>query len=382
MTPMPVSTSGTWSRTRTVSGATAGIFDEWDRALRIRGCEKPSRAAYAELPDWEERLGAYEWKLPEDLHPDNFVGDLASWWIEQHDKRWWNNTEQLDKPLFLQIGFPGPHPPYDPIDRYIDRYIDKDLPIVDPPEESLGEQPQGLQALRRSMLANNPDAIRHLEHPTKEQRHLQRAYYLANVTMIDEKIGQIIEALERNGYLENAVVVFTSDHGDSLGDHGHSQKWNMYDEVVRVPTLFWSPDRFPQGRTVTDQVELFDIGPTILELAGVEPRPWMEAVSLMPLITNAPEAKGREYVFAEHARDDYLPTIDFMTMVRGGGWKLVHFAGEREGQLFDLENDPTELHDLWNDPAHAGKKQELLGELREWLVRSNVKTHGWPGTWR
>ncbi len=358
------------------------FFDEWDRGLRIRGYDRPKRDGYAEWPDWEERLGAYEWQLPADLHSDNFVGDMAQWWIEEHDKRWWKNTEQLEKPIFLEIGFAGPHPPYDPVPEYIDKYIDKELPIVDPSESSLEDQPQGLRALRRTMLENNPDSIRHLENPTREQRHRQRAYYLANVSMIDTQIGRILDTLERKGYLENAVVIFASDHGDSLGDHGHSQKWNMYEEVVRVPNVFWSPKAFPKGKRVDELVELFDIGPTILELAGVEPPEWMEATSLLPLIRGDEGAHGKEYVFSEHARDDYLPTIDFMTMVRSKDWKLVHFAGEAEGQLFDLSKDPEELHDLWSDPGHSEKKSELLAALREWLVRSNVVTHSWPNRWR
>lgn len=362
-------------------------FDEWDRALRIRGVEKPTRATYAEWPDYEERLGAYEWNLPEDLHPDNFVGDMAKWWIEQHDKRWWDapalargsshDPTVLQKPLFLQIGFPGPHPPYDPVPSYIEKYANKQLPIVDTPQEAIDRQPQGLRKLREIMLERNPDAIKHLANPTQEQRQRQRAYYLANVSMIDTKIGEILQTLEDNGYLDNAVVIFTSDHGDSLGDHGHSEKWNMYDESTHVPAIFWSPKWFTKPRRVDDLVELFDIGPTILELAGVQPPDWMEARTLMPLLEEVPGAVGRDYVFSEHAKDDYLPTIEFMTMVRDKKWKLVHFAGEDEGQLFDLEKDPNELEDLWGNPATKEQKNQMLAVLREWLVQSNVRTQRW-----
>ena len=227
----------------------------------------------------------------------------------------------------------------------------------------------------KGVLDNNPDAIRHLAQPTREQRLRQRKHYLANMTMIDEKIGVILDSLERNGYLDNAVVIFTSDHGDSLGDHGHSQKWNMYEEVVRVPTLFWSSGGFEGGRTIDDLVQLIDIGPTILDLAGVATPDSFEAVSLLPMLAGDPDAHGRRYVFAEHARDDYLPTIEFMTMVRDERWKLVHFAGEDVGQLFDLESDPYELDDLWGDPGHEDEKQRLLAALREWLIESNVRTH-------
>ncbi len=193
--------------------------DEWDKALRARGLTKPSRATYAEWPDWQERLGAYEWPLPEDMHPDNFVGDLAIWWLDYQPKT---------APLFMSLGFPGPHPPYDPVESYAAPYLEKDLPIQDFTEAEIAAQPATYRATREKMLGYNPDAVCHLENPDREQRHRQRAYYLANVTMIDEKIGELIEALERNDYLDNTVIVFISDHGDNLGDHGHSQKFTFY----------------------------------------------------------------------------------------------------------------------------------------------------------
>ena len=353
------------------------FIDEWDKALRIRGYEKPSRATYGKWPDWEERLGAYEWRLPADLHPDNFVGDFAAWWLDRQKARWWNNEGQTDKPIFLQVGFPGPHPPYDPVPEYAKRYVDKDLPIIDPTEESLEEQPEVMKKLREYMMKNNPDSIRHLANPTPQQRLRQRAYYLANVSMIDAQVGQVLDALERNGYLENAVVVFTSDHGDSLGDHGHSQKWNMYEEVVRVPLLFWRPGHYGPNICVNELVQHFDIAPTILEIAGVAVPEWFEASSLLPFLEGDPASQGREVVFSEHGRDKPLADIDFMTMVRRSRWKLVHFAGDKEGQLFDLDEDPFEFRNLWDDPESSSVKRLLLDDLREWLISSNVRTHTW-----
>ena len=143
-------------------------------------------------------------------------------------------------------------------------------------------QPDGLKKLRATFIERRPDAVAFDPHASHERRHRQRAFYLANVTMIDEKIGQIMESLEAKGYLENAVVIFTSDHGDCLGDHGLNQKWSMYDIVTRVPAIVWSPGRFGAGRTVDALCQWFDLGPTILELAGVQPDPSMEARSLLP----------------------------------------------------------------------------------------------------
>ena len=146
---------------------------------------------------------------------------MATWWLETKPKP--------DGPLFLEIGFPGPHPPYDPVPRYVEPYMARDLPIAEVTEGDLGGQPGVFEAMREHNAEVDHDSIVHLLDPTPAQRKRQRAYYLANVTMIDEQVGRMLETLDARGYLDNAVVIFTSDHGDCLGDHGHSQKWTMYD---------------------------------------------------------------------------------------------------------------------------------------------------------
>jgi arylsulfatase A-like enzyme len=193
--------------------------------------------------------------------------------------------------------------------------------------------------------------------------------------MIDAKVGELLAALEEQGYLENAVVIFTSDHGDCLGDHGHSQKWTMYDTITRVPAIVWAPGRFAGGRLLDQLCSLFDLGPTVLELAGLEVPQEFEAESLLPALKGQ-AWPGRDAVFAEHSRDGLLPT-DYMTMVRTAQWKLVHFVDEPFGQLFDLVNDPAEVLNLWDDPAHMDRKQELLRTLLAWRIRSGLTTKDW-----
>ncbi len=343
-------------------------FDEWDKAMHARGLVKQQRELYRHRADYRDRLGAFEWELPEELHSDMFVGDLATWWLRTKPK--------LDGPLFMEIGFPGPHPPYDPIPRYAEPYLERDLPLPRVAQAELVGQPPALRAMRAHNAEVDHDSIVHLLDPTPEQQHRQRAYYLANVTMIDEKIGAILQALDDRGYLDNAVVIFTSDHGDALGDHGHSQKWTMYDVITRTPTIVWSPGRFEGGRRVDALCQMMDIGPTILELAGVPIPSSMEAISLGPALRG--EAwEGRPYVFAEHGRDGILRETEFMTMVRSRDWKLVHFLDAPEGQLFDLAHDPDEQHNLWDEPTADEKRRDLLGVLREWRIRSAYHTRGW-----
>ena len=130
-----------------------------------------------------------------------------------------------------------------------------------------------------------------------------RAYYAANVSMIDKQVGEIMEALDEQGYLENSIVIFTSDHGDCLGDHGHIQKWTMYDIITRVPAIFWAPGALllPVTR-FSELCQWMDIGRTVLELAGVEPAESVQAQSLLPALRGEPW-QGRDLVFAEHPTD-------------------------------------------------------------------------------
>ena len=350
------------------------FFDRWDLALQAQGLVKQQRVLYRQREDYGERLGAFEWELPENTHSDFFVGDLATWWVETKPK--------LDKPLFLEIGFPGPHPPYDPIPRYAEPYLERDLPLPQVTQEELDAQPSAQKELRDHNTRIDHDSVCWSKNPTREQLHRQRVYYLANVTMIDEKIGGILGALDEKGYLENSVVVFTTDHGDCLGDHGHIQKWTMYDIITRTPLIVWAPGHFQGGRQIDTLVQQIDIAPVIMELAGVDvPDSWA-TVSLMPLLRGEGLENPRECVFAEQARDGILTHTEMMTMVRSKDWKLVHYLGNQDGELYDLNNDPGEHVNLWDAPAHRERKEEMLSVLRDWLMRSNLQAGEWAVPWR
>jgi arylsulfatase A-like enzyme len=254
------------------------------------------------------------------------------------------------------------------------------MPEVD--DDEIASQPAAFQAMRIHNSEVDHDSIYYLLDPTREQQYRQRAHYYANMTMIDEKIGQVLDALEDKGYLDDAVVIFTSDHGDALGDHGHSQKWTMYDIITRVPTVVWSPGRFTGGRVIDGLCQMMDLGPTILDIAQVPVPDNFEAISLVQALEDDAEWRGREVVFAEHGRDGILQETEFMTMVRTKKWKLVHFVDDEFGQLFDLVNDPDEKENLWDNPQYAHKRQEMINLLVEWRIRSAYHTRTWSAAWR
>jgi len=363
-------------RTRNFADRDEEFYDEWDKYLENEGVRKPSRELYSKREDFEESIGAFKWPLEERYHSDVFVGNMAQWWLR---------NRKADSPFFLEVGFPGPHPPYDPVGKYVKDYMEKDLPLPHIAKDEIESQPSPQHDYRREMMQykgskeRGPhDAVHWEKFPSKDQLHRLRAYYYANVTMIDEKIGQILKVLEEKGYLENSIVIFTSDHGDALGDHGHIQKWTMYDSIVNTPLVVWAPHLFEGGVRKDALVQQFDLAPAILEYAGLDvPDSW-NAKSIRPLL-EGDSSELRDYVFSEHGKDWYDRVwrpegVDFMTMVRSEDWKLVHYLGIAEGELYHLKSDEKEERNLWKDDRYNDKKRELLDVLREWRIRTEYES--------
>lgn len=346
--------------------------DEWGKHLLLNGKNRPCNRR-SEYEDWIDRHNAVEWEWDEDLHSDAFTGNMALGWLKT-----WNS----DKPLFLEVGFPGPHEPYDPPKRFLDLYAAEDIPGPAYREGELADNPPQHQAHVDHFRYNKEqDAQIDLTNATDDEIREMRRHYCANVTLIDEKVGEIVSALEEKGMLENTVIIFTSDHGDSLGDHRVPYKWLMYDSITRVPFIVADYRREAQNKKTDDLVSLMDLGPTILNLADTPPPPYLEGRSLSAHLTDSDLARGRDYVFCE---DNYL------VMIRSRTHKLVYYIGQSYGELYDLQADPDELQNVWDDSAYADVKTELHLSLLDWFAASNYQNGGykegrrkyeprWPG---
>ncbi len=338
----------------------AEFTDEWESYMQNEGIEKQRRELYRKRDDYKQSLGAFAWEQAEDSHSDFFTGNKAIEWL---------NNYRNDQPFFLEIGFPGPHPPYDPVPSYLELYNEIDIPIAKVLESDLEGQPNALKALRQHTVDVDHDSIVHQLDPSDEARLRQRKHYLANVTMIDHALGKITKCLEKNNLSKNTVVIFTSDHGDCLTDHGHSQKWTMFEQITHVPLIFSGPS-IKQNTRVSELVQWMDIGPTILDLAGCE-SPKMEAISMLPALQGG-HWQGRDYLFCEQVGDMVLTEVKFMSMIRSKKWKLVHYLDSEEGQLYNLTDDPAENENLWNHEMHQSQKELLLSELLNWRVESQL----------
>jgi len=184
-------------------------------------------------------------------------------------------------------------------------------------------------------------------------------------------VGRLLAALQRTGQQRDTVIVFTSDHGEMLGDHGLLLKvCRFYEGLARVPLVWWAPGRFAPGRRSDALVELIDIFPTLLELAGLPPPERTAGRSLLPILSAAaPPPEHREAVRSEYYRAlggrpgapggaRFAGT--YATMLRDRRHKLVVYHGTLVGELFDLHADPGEFDNLWDSPGHQDVKAALL----------------------
>lgn len=296
---------------------------------------------------WNDHAaGAY--RLDEKLHPTTWTGQTACTLIHNYNNK---------KPLFLKISFARPHSPYDPPERYLDMYEGKNIPkpiagdwcteyagCLDP-----------LKAAADAPFGNFGD-----EYAVNSRRH-----YYANITFIDDQIGQIVAALKDRGMYDNSIICFTSDHGDMLGDHYHWRKTYPYEGSAHIPFVVKWPANLVKtvsnGTKVEEPVELRDFLPTFIELAGGAVPPDMDGSSLLKLVQGKAE-EWRKYIDMEHATC-YSPDNYWCALTDGKMKYIWRFQTGKE-QLFDLKKDPRELVNCAGKPDYI----ELQKELRELMA--------------
>jgi arylsulfatase len=251
------------------------------------------------------------------------------------------------RPFFLWCGFCGPHGPFDPPEPYRSMYRPADVPL---PLELEGwpswREKWDEPLIRRAV-----------------------AYYWAMVSCIDDRVGAILRALERARVLDETLVVFTSDHGEMLGERGRMGKSVFYDSVLRVPLVVRPPRSSPGRAGSTDALtEAMDIAPTILDYAGVPIPPGMSAHSLRPLIEERRDDTG--LVHSEYVHND---RSDWSKCVRSRTHKYVRWFASRREELYDLAADPLEQHDLAKRGGEPARLEEMRLAMLDWLARTESR---------
>jgi arylsulfatase A-like enzyme len=257
------------------------------------------------------------------------------------------------EPWLLCLNTFEPHPPFNPPWEYYRRFDPREMPGPHFRESDLRTQADlAARGVDFQTVSQPPSAIGAME--------IQAAYY-AMIEQIDEQLGRILTFLQQRGALDNTLVLFMSDHGEMLGDHGLVQKGcRFYEGLVRVPLVWWWPPRLRAGLRSQALVELIDVMPTLLDIAKVQTPASVQGRSLLPILEGRGEPdRHRAFVRCEYLNSLDLPNATRATMYRDERHKLCLYHSAETGEMYDLETDPWEHDNLF----------ETNRETRHRLVR-------------
>ena len=276
--------------------------------------------------------------VPDEEDIDSYIGRRSVEWLQ---------SVSLDRPFYLQVQFTGPHDPFDGPHPYREMY---DVTSLDPGLTTRHEAPTPMIRERRRRAAS-------VLRSTEYQRQRWRAWYYANITLIDEWIGRIRATLEARNCLDNTWVILNSDHGEMLGDHGLSSKAVFYREAMHVPCVI-RPPKDGQGESCNDLVEHVDLPVTMVDIAGAEPLDGSLGQSLVGRVVENGESENdvqpKQAVISELFGQTSVVTEDFSL--------TVTIEDNAPDQLFDLKEDPQELVNLVSDPEYSKVIADLIEE--------------------
>jgi arylsulfatase A-like enzyme len=308
---------------------------------------------------------AYDWSLPLRFHNSVWTADRTIEFLESHDSR---------EPFFLAVGFQDPHHPHCVPHDLTDRVDPEEVPDPNFISGELDDKPPHFLRAHIGQLASSPDrkaypvagqgdANADMRGVHRRDARLGRAYYSTLVQLIDDQIGRILDCLDSLDLTEDTLIVFTSDHGELLGDHGLWMKGPfLYEQLIRVPLLIRWPARLKPGMRVESLLSHVDLTPTILAAVGLLPDERLDGVDALPLL-EAQVEKVRDSVLVECTDDPAglrLKTI--VTQTR----KLTYYRQREYGELYDLEADPGEFVNRWSEPGYATDKVNMLKLLLDY----------------
>ncbi|AZG11227.1 DUF4976 domain-containing protein [Pigmentiphaga sp. H8] len=304
---------------------------------------------------------AWRTHLDEEAYPTHYVASQTTAWLERHAR------QRPGQPFALVCSFPDPHHPWTPPGRYWDMYDPAAMPL--PESMAHADQPRHVRWLREERQRGQAalDGPRLFAASEREVREMIALTY-GMITNVDDRIGMVMQTLRAVGADENTVVVFTSDHGDLMGDHGIMLKGPLhYQGLVRVPLIWREPGGAPARQSCTrdDLASAIDLPASILQRAGIMPPNGSQG---RPLVTRqgAPRASGRDAVLIEENQQRAFLGFDQPVKVRTvvtSSHRMSVFAEGDWGELYDLERDPHELRNLWDQPEACALKLELMTRL-------------------
>jgi uncharacterized sulfatase len=313
------------------------------------------RDYFTPWPEPPEPTRKHHWDLPEEYHYSVWNGERAVAQLEAH--------AESEEPFYLWASFLDPHPPYLVSEPWASMYAPEDMEPGTFVEGEFDDMPPHFGKTQEE----NPDFSMYKEthgaHGFDSHLHTEAdlrknmAIYYGMISLMDQQIGRILDALDRLGLAENTLVVFTTDHGHFLGQHGLTAKGAFhYEDLVRLPFLVRYPGVVPAGTANSSMQSLVDLAPTFLSTCGIDVPGQMQGVNQLD-VWRGKQTAARDHVLVENRHE---PTTVHLRTFINERYKLTVYREENYGELFDLEEDPGELRNRWGDPAYAAVKAELL----------------------
>lgn len=310
-------------------------------------------AGYHEQIRRHGHVAAFTRNLDEDLHMNN--------WMTGHVERYLDERALDRKPFFLSVGFFDPHHPFDPVEPYASMFDPDDMPL---PRYKEGE-----------LEAMTPHARKRIREETRNPAHIRQviASYHAMCTHVDAMVGRIMARLKQAGLEEDTVVIYSSDHGEMLGDHGLILKGPLfYEGALRIP-LIW---RFPRRAGVRAAVDTgfashVDFAPTVAALAGIKGPAFMQGRPLFDRSLRLRPVPASDAALTEW-REPGEASCAFARCLVTDDWKYVQYEGETCGELYDRRRDPDEYANLWAVPAHKPDVAMMRDRLATFTRRARI----------
>jgi arylsulfatase A-like enzyme len=324
---------------------TAWLLEREPNAGRLMGVEN-------QLPHDYSCPQAVRTAVPAELYSTTYIAERAAAWIEAH--------EDDDAPFFLMVSWPDPHHPFNPPGKYWDMYDPDDMPVPEAFTRNDWTPPPhvaGVLTTRDKGEAN----LKGMNAVGCSAREAQEAQALTcgMITMIDDAVGEVRQALNTSGRANDTVQIFTTDHGDHLGDHQLLFKGaEQYEQITRVPFI-WSDPKQPGGLRSNALGQTHDIGTSILERAHIESAWGMQGRDLF-----GEDQRSAAFIQYAHQKDmDQIGLPPNIHSVRDDQFRLSVLQDMEWGELYDLSSDPGEFTNLWDDPAYAAEKARLMEQL-------------------
>lgn len=323
--------------------------------LEEKGCSN-WRDYFREPTGTMDRKARHTWPIPEEFHYDAWIAERTNALLEQY--------QTAEEPFFLWASFFDPHPPYlvpEPWDKMYD--LGKlTLPKAAPGEHDANPPHFRLARERDSDFSGYKESgfgIHGMHSHVHDEEGLRQdiAVYYGMISLMDRYIGKILDRLDELGLSDNTIVVFTTDHGHFFGHHGLIAKGPFhYEDLIRVPMLVRYPGQVPAGRVSDAMQSLVDYAPTLLSYAGL-PIPYSMSGKDQKDVWNGKSEGARDHILCENHHE---PTSIHLKTYVDKRYKLTVYYNREYGELFDLQDDPGELHNLWDSPEHAELKKDLL----------------------